>query len=266
MRVRRKRRLGVVGVLGGLALLAGSTLLGACGSTPPPTRESGAFAQVPSTLTAPLVTTIPSTSTLLPTAANTPTEEPFTLPSPEDQVATAVAFQTALVRHGAEILTSVALSPRPTYVGGPGPMLETPGPTATWGTTWFECGSPDSGFDPQFYSCWQGTVAGVRLYLLAGREGHSGDIRQGLLEVDEVDNRSPYPDFMKLYQTPQKVGAVRIAAVSGTRVMLLPWNAQPTPVSFVFDLATRQWVPLTPLPSPSPGPSPLPSPVPSGTP
>ncbi|MDQ2806826.1 MAG: hypothetical protein M3Z04_07905 [Chloroflexota bacterium] len=168
-------------------------------------------------------------------------------------------------------MTSVALSPIPTYVGGPLPELATPGPTATWSTTWFDCGPARSSGQPEFRSCWHGTVAGVRLYLDAGKDAFITDPQQGLLVVAEADTVAP-PDGFPVYKTPQRLGEVRIVAVNGTQVVLEPVVAPPAPVSFVFDLTTRQWlsgfpsaspVPSpSPLPSPSVGPSPLPSPSP----
>jgi len=48
----------------------------------------------------------------------------------------------------------------------------------------------------------------------------------------------------EFYPTPQHLGPVHMAAVTGTPVTVLPDNAPPTPVVFVFvfDLGTRQWV------------------------
>jgi hypothetical protein len=99
-------------------------------------------------------------------------------------------------------------------------------------------------------------VDNQRLYLRAGREGVVGDVQQGLLEVDQVDKRGPYPDGIEFYMTPQRLGAVHISNITGALVILMPDDPQAQTI-FTFDLATRQWVPpgLSPVPSLVPSPS-----------
>ena len=94
---------------------------------------------------------------------------------------------------------------------------------------------------------------GRLLGLFAGREQLGGDPQQGVLlvvlaDLDQVSNRTE-----DVYQTPQKVGAVHLAELNGTQVTLVPADPQ-IHVTFVFDLAIRQWV--------SPGPTPVPSSLP----
>jgi hypothetical protein len=98
---------------------------------------------------------------------------------------------------------------------------------------------------------------GRLLGLFAGREQFGGDPQQGVLlvtlaDLDQVSNRTE-----DVYQTPQKVGAMHLAELNGTQVTLVPTDPQ-IHVTFVFDLATRQWVTPGPTPVPSLSPSPGP--------
>ena len=82
-------------------------------------------------------------------------------------------------------------------------------------------------------------MGGDVVEVYAGREGRDGDRMQGIIWVYVRGQGQEGPD---IYQTPQRVGAVRIASVSGM-LFTLETVDQPTPQVFVFDLATRTWVP-----------------------
>ncbi len=73
----------------------------------------------------------------------------------------------------------------------------------------------------------------------AGREGSEGDPTQGIVRVHIRGQQGSDT----IYQTPDRVGAVRITSVSvdGTE-FTLETVERPTPQVFVFDLAGRRWV------------------------
>jgi hypothetical protein len=51
-----------------------------------------------------------------------------------------------------------------------------------------------------------------------------------------------YVSEVNQYAIPQQVGLVRITAVEGTRLTLATADPAVPATTFVFDLATRQWV------------------------
>jgi hypothetical protein len=89
------------------------------------------------------------------------------------------------------------------------------------------------------------------------------DPMQGLLLVFNGPALDTSDPTAEVYSTPLKVGGIRIVALNGTRftvapvnlrtpgAILTPWTTATPGTSFVFDLATRQWV-NTPTPGPSP--------------
>jgi hypothetical protein len=185
--------------------------------------------------------------TSFPTVTTLPTRQPISFPSPTDAQLTREASDAQLAQHAAEVLTSVALSPKPAYTPGPR-YIESPIPTATWALGWAPCRRPFNTYQPEFFSCWHGTLNGQLLAIDAGHEQREGNLQQGVIEVSLYDLSQQNTLSDDLYQTPLAVGAVRIVSVDGTRVTLAPWDPAtpeppPTPSTiFVFDLATRQWV------------------------
>ena len=101
------------------------------------------------------------------------------------------------------------------------------------------------------YNCWQGLVNGQLLILKAGVGGYGHDQTQGFVWVNTPEQRE---DGSDIYFTPQQIGPVKIVSVNGLIFTLAPAEPGFPPVTFVFDLATRQWV--------TPGPSPVPSSLP----
>jgi hypothetical protein len=110
-----------------------------------------------------------------------------------------------------------------------------------------------------------------------GHEGNFDDPMQGLVMIFHGPRFHTFDPTTEIYRTPQRVGPVRLVSVDGMRFTLVsvpgypgrPQPPQPTftplpQVTFVFDLATRQWV--SPPTTPGPSPSALVSPVPSVSP
>ncbi len=130
----------------------------------------------------------------------------------------------------------------------------TPAPTATEILGWigWGCGAGENSHVAQYPSCWQLSLNGHLIYIMAGRLG-IGDPNQGAIEVSELGPDDSY-HLIGTYLTPSKQGTVDIATVDGTRVYLVqsnlptPLDGEATPVTpvpnfvFVFDLATDQWV------------------------
>jgi len=105
------------------------------------------------------------------------------------------------------------------------------------------------------YNCWQGLVNGQLLILKAGVGGYGHDQTQGFVWVNTPEQRE---DGSDIYFTPQQIGPVKIVSVNGLIFTLAPAEPGFPPVTFVFDLATRQWVTPGPTPVPSLPPSPGP--------
>jgi hypothetical protein len=176
------------------------------------------------------------------------------------------ADETRIAQYRAQLETAVALTPRPPRRTPPPPM-----PTPTWAMGWVGCANGRT-LEPQRYSCWRGVFNGELLTVAAGQQSVYSDRAQGLLLVYHgglMDSSAPNTE---VYSTPLRLGGVSIIAMTGTLFTLAPydpWAITPgvtaTPgITFVFDLATRQWVSPPPSPSPSPAlsPPPLPSPSP----
>src|SRR5437868_15506196 len=136
-----------------------------------------------------------------------------------------------------------------------------------------------SSMGPQCVNVWRGVINGEIVDVEGGNYGWDGDELQGFVLINIWGHSGE-----DIYNTPQRVGPVRVVAVDGMRVtlapvdfntplvMLTPWSSATPGLTFVFDLATRQWVSPSPGPSPSAmptsGPSPFadPSPLPSPSP
>lgn len=232
-------------MLPGIVLLVLS-VLAACGTANEPSSQSRAND----------VATI-AVPTAFSSVTTTPTEDPDRMPNPTEALATAQAFNTRVTQHGIDLLTSVALSPNPIYT----PVAlrtESPvAPTPTWESGWVDCPSPEYRNEPEYVSCWRSTLNGQLLWLFAGHQhGERADPQQGVLQVGFYDLSQIHLLSQDIYNTPQRVGAVRITSVSGTLVTLVPQDQQATPVVLVFDIATHQWGLSSPSPVPSVAPTP----------
>lgn len=192
--------------------------------------QSSAYAAVP-----PLVPTEPMTATA--TVVGTAVGTAIATSTPEiigtvDVQATHEAFETAVTERRQEIQTEVALTHAPTTT--PGRPQERPSPTPMLGM--LPGCSNTNVYEPQAISCWRGVVDGELVDVDAGREGMDGDPEQGILRVHIHGGQGD-----DIYQTPDRVGAVRIVSVNGV-LFTLETVDQPTPQQFVFDLDTRSWV------------------------
>ena len=176
----------------------------------------------------------PTAALAVPTAAASPTRDPFVVPGKEAQA-------TVIAETFARSLTATARTPEPTL-----PPLDFAEPTPTWALGLFDCGLPGNPYEPQLNTCWRGTVTGKLMALAAGHEGDMGDRAQGVLLVSDGPDISGAPFIV--YRTPQVVGAVRITAIQSTPVFLQATDSQTT---FMFDLASRAWVPPGTLPTPT---------------
>ncbi len=173
-----------------------------------------------------------------------------TLGNPSPTALSKWALATADAQRDIEFRTAVALSPT---IDKSQLSFGTPEPTWT----------PQMGMlpgcvnatprGPQCLSAWRGVVNGQITDVQAGQYGSGGDELQGLVLVHTWGQAQD-----DIYDTPQRVGAVRIATVNGTLFTLTPDDPQ-YQVTFYFDLASRQWTPSTPGPSPSVPVSPMPS-------
>jgi hypothetical protein len=187
-----------------------------------------------------------------------PVSTPMGILSPLDPTKAAAA--TIVAQTNAEIATRAALTAAPTRTRGRPPSYPSSTPQLGLATG---SGAKNSG-EPFFISSWTGIVDGELIGVEAGREGRYGDLQQGVILVYNISRQEP----AEIYQTPQRIGAVRIVAVVGNLFTLAPidyrtpgaletpWAAEtPAPI-FTFDLSTRQWVspPSTPNPSPSTSP------------
>jgi len=186
------------------------------------------------------------------------------------------AYATEYARREALYATAVALTPGTKNARPPG----TPLPTATIELGLFPggCGARKNSRDLWTISCWRGLLNGQIVQMESGRYGSESDGSQGLLVVNVWPDDHWTDENQIIYNTPQRVGPVRIVSVDAMRVTLAtydPWATQtPQPsttpqITFVFDLSTRQWVSPPPLPTPSVSVPPLPtlspslSPIPS---
>ncbi len=156
---------------------------------------------------------------------------------------------TAVRRTDNCIGTKVALTHAPVPTLGPPPLV-TPEPTLTPNIgAVMHCDTLPGG-SYITYNCWQGVVSGQITGLIAGhgRLGAGYDINnQSLVVVYQGLNFSDSNPVA--YSAPAAVGMIIITGVSGSRVTLA--QAQPSRdgfiplpdgATFVFDLATLQWV------------------------
>jgi len=161
--------------------------------------------------------------------------------------ATAYAAEIAREQRMAQFL----LTPQPSYI----PVLPPDYVTATPVLGIKECGVASQSF-PWPENCWRGYINGQMVLVKAGSPPGEEYGIVWILRDNQADGDVPW------YAAPQAVQGLRILAVNGTRMLLEPVVPPPTPITFTFDLATRQWIGPdgTPLPSPSPSPSPSPFP------
>jgi hypothetical protein len=182
---------------------------------------------------------------------NTPVGSPTLLP--RDRHATQIARFNNERQTLAAHATSFALgTPYPT--SPPLPEFPTrPAITPVPGIN-TDCASASKEFD--FGNCWNDVVDGQYIFAQAG--ALKPDKLQSALRVYTLtlDLRSAVT--MELYTTPSQAGKVYITSVNWPLMTLTAEDANP-PVTFVFDLETRQWVTLTPGPSPSASVPPIPS-------
>lgn len=170
------------------------------------------------------------------TSVPNPTARPL---SPTD--ATHQADEQALAQYVERRRTAVALTPTQHV-----PPI-TPQPTPTWWLGMGGCANAN-GSMPQMINCWRGIVNGEIVSVASGRGGSFGDPSQGLIMVFAGPLFDPTASTTDVYSTPMKLGGVRIVSVDGTRFTLTPYDHRtPGPtatpgITFVFDLATRQWV------------------------
>jgi hypothetical protein len=146
--------------------------------------------------------------------------------------ATRVAYATEVATNYEALQTSVALTHAPTDV--PSPPAPDESPTPMLGI--LPGCSNTNAYEPQAISCWRGVVNGQLVDVDAGREGRSGNMAQGIVRVHVEGEQAE-----DIYYTPSAVGAVTIVSVSGMRFTLSTVGLA-TPQTFVFDLATTQWV------------------------
>lgn len=261
-----KLLLGVVALMIGIILviiisgLAGEVKVGV-GRDPSASDNNSALRAAVAGITLPTETTTAgsptststssmSTETVEPDVTATETEIPINTPRPSSTseatitriptavltsiAATQIAHATNVVVHWKTLQTTVALTHAPTIT--PGRPVPQPSPTLIMGML-PGCGNISSE-GPQAYSCWRGIIDGHVVEVYTGKEGSEGDAMQGLLWVHV---RGQGQQGVDIYDTPQRVGAVRITAVNGLRFTLQS-EGQATPQVFMFDLGTRQWV------------------------
>jgi hypothetical protein len=171
-----------------------------------------------------------------------PASTPLGILSPSDPTKAAAA--TIVAQTNAEIATRAALTAAPTRTRGRPPSYPSSTPQLGLATG---SGAKNSG-EPFFISSWTGIVDGELIGVEAGREGRYGDVQQGVILVYNISRQEP----AEIYQTPQRIGAVRIVAVVGNLFTLAPidyrtpgaletpWAAETPGPIFTFDLSTRQ--------------------------
>jgi hypothetical protein len=202
--------------------------------------------------------------TPLPVAAVTPVVTAALTPTIPSRAERATAY----AQQDAEYRTVLALS---LTIDKSRDALGTPGPTWTPELGMLtDCPPPGNSVKAWPYSCWRGVISGHITDVQAGRYGSESDGLQGILIVNVWPGGSWSDENLVIYDTPQLAGPVRIVSMNGTLftlapvdistpgAVLTPWASSTPGTTFVFDLATRQWV-GTPGPSPSASVSPLPS-------
>ncbi len=143
----------------------------------------------------------------------------------------------------AQRMAQSMLTPYPSYI----PVLPPGYLTATPEVGVVECVIARQG-DPWPHNCWRGYLNGQLVLVEAGTP--PGDKAHGIVWIvgdGQDENGVPW------YAAPQAVKGLRILAVTGTRMLLAPVVPQSPPITFTFDLATRQWIGPdgTPLPTPT---------------
>ncbi len=216
-----------------------------------PSASAVVTAQVVVSVTAPLLSTSTAVGTAVSTAvtplpAETATRNPTAVfeefkggyPPGALMDPTNAAAATVAVQEYNNLLTRTALTP--TITAGP---TETDVPTATPGVgliTDSFCIRALHGGMPRFPSCWEARVNNQ--WILVGGGQFGGDSEAHLQSVILVCPGPCYrPDEGTIYPTPHNVLEARIANVSGTLVTVVARDPA-IPDSFVFDLATAQWV------------------------
>ncbi len=196
------------------------------------------------TATLPGATLVPTAVTQLPDG--TPTRDPtavfeeFKAGYPPGSLIdpTRAAGATQIVQRYNHMLTETALTPTTT----PYPT-ETTGPTATPGVGLIadtDCIPPLHSSMPMFPSCWEARVNNQWVLVGGGQFGGNIEVhRQSAILV--CPGPCYRPDEGTIYLTPRNVQEVRIANVTGTLVTVVPRDPTIND-SFVFDLATAQWV------------------------
>ena len=178
----------------------------------------------------PVATPIPAlepTSAALATQAATPVAAVPTLNYKEEAFAQLTATMIA-------VRTVVALTAVPTWTPGPPPSL--PGATSTplLGLS-TDCVNQNA-LVPQIVTCWTGDLNGDLVNVWSGHEGSAGDPAQGVVILYTWGTTDTL-----ILPTPAKVGPVQITRINGSRFTLTTVNHQP-PVTYVLDIAKRQWV------------------------
>ena len=240
-----------------MALALGIAALGACGSpaplatvAPPVARPTLTVAPLPPSPSPPPTPVTPGAP---PTPNATIAFEEFRAGVPPGSFSnpTVVAAATQRSVESSVYETAIALTPTATPVSWtPAP----PGPTPTWFVgmlTDTGCIVPYYTGAPQFASCWRTQVNGAWFFVAGGFAGDRhippDNSVDGLLLVCVEPCRAT-PSESALYPVPRQVGEVHIVAVDGLRVTLEPRLPQYHD-RFVFDLGTRHWVDLTPIPA-----------------
>lgn len=160
------------------------------------------------------------------------------VPTQEDPNARA----TRIVQHRQEILTQVALSPVPTIA--PYPTYAGPTPTLRLGIGTAPNGPGYRADRPVYINSWRGLVGGHMLTIAAGQQSEDTDREQGILVVYQGTRFDDTAPGTQVFLTPQRLGVVHIIAVQDGRVSLGIGPEQSTNPVFLFDLSTRQWLPI----------------------
>jgi hypothetical protein len=244
-----------------IAVVGAFIAISACDTTQ--SLPSLPAAENSSTTATGVVTAIPTDTevVLSPTENATVALQEFEAGAPpgwfSDPTNAAVATQIPIRR--SQYLTAIALTPTLP------PFPYTPEPTRTPGLGMIHdtgCVLPVHDGEPQFPSCWDAYVNGRWIFVAAGYRG--GGIGAYNPPPRSLIFVCPEPVYFGssdavTYETPANEGEVRIASISGSLVTIVPRDPN-NHASFVFDLATRQWVNSpTPGPSPSVSVSPIPS-------
>jgi len=158
------------------------------------------------------------------------------------------AGETKVAANHATRVAIVTLSPRPTPPHGP-IYLRSPVPTATWATGYFGGLDNISPNLPEYVSCWNGYLNTDPMEVCAGHDQlMGGGPQQGVLQITVWEPDQDTLVSIDAYNTPEKVGVMHIVVADNNSVTIASEDGQHI---FTFDIATREWVPNPPLPSPS---------------